>query len=300
MSVFISYSHKDAEFVHRLSVRLVENNIKVWKDDMKIIAGDSFVSKIRAGIEGASYFCIVLSKNSLKSKWVREEINEALIHESKERGIVILPILVDDCEVPDLLSDRIFVDFRNDFDSGLEQILAVVGNRYNIGDAGRIDTDSRYYFDYGIEQRLVDGRYFMQIDVVSFDKEETFSILSQFKFYGNEHATREHFDLDEGESLRDFVLKACAEEFAANPVRITVNTTDAERARFAIQDAQGVARFDVEVRVKWLGTASRETLLFNVGALFDQICAHCGVDTSENVLLPRGENETEEKGYVLQ
>lgn len=294
MSVFISYSHKDAEFVDRLSVRLVENNIKVWKDDMKIVAGDTFMSKIQAGIEGASYFCIVLSKNSLKSKWVKEEINEALIRESKERGIVILPILIDDCEVPPLLSDRIFVDFRKDFASGLKQILTVVGNKYNIGDSARIDIDSDYLFDYGIEQKFVDGRYFMQIDVVSFDKEETFSILSQFKFYGNEHATPEHFDLKEGDSLRDFVLKACAQEFAANPARITVNTKDAERARFAIQDAEGVARFDVEVRVKWLGTASRETLLFNVGALFGQICAACGIDLSKADPIAREEDVTPE------
>ena len=78
----------------------------------KIIAGDSFVSKIKAGIEGASYFCIVLSQNALESKWVKEEINQALIQESKKSGIVILPILIDNCDFPPILSDRIFVDFR--------------------------------------------------------------------------------------------------------------------------------------------------------------------------------------------
>ena len=277
MSIFVSYSHKDAGFVDRLAIRLLENNIKVWKDSMKIIAGDSFVSKIKGGIEGASYFCIVLSQNALKSKWVNEEINQALIQESKQRGIGILPILIDDCEVPPLLSDRIFADFRKDFDSGLKQILSVVGRKYNIDDCGRSPTDTNYYFDYGIEQRFVDGRYFMQVDVVSYDNEEQFSILSQFKVYGNQHATREHLELKEDESLRNYVLKACAQEFAARPARVTVNTTDAKRAQFYIQDAEGVARFDVDVRVKWLGTASRETLLFNVGALFGQICALCGI-----------------------
>ena len=158
--------------------------------------------------------------------------------------------------------------------------MAVVGKKYNIEDSGRIDTDTNYFFDYGIEQSFIDGRYFMQVDVVSFDNEEKFSILSQFKFYGNEYATREHLDLEEDESIRDFVLKACAQEFALNPSRITVNTKEAKRARFSIQDAEGVARFDVEVRVKWIGAATRETLLYNVGAVFEQICGVIGIDIS--------------------
>jgi hypothetical protein len=54
------------------------------------------------------------------------------------------------------------------------------------------------------------------------------------------------------------------------------------RAQFSIQDAEGVARFDVDIRVKWLGTAPRETLLFNVGALFGQICALCGIEINQD------------------
>jgi hypothetical protein len=282
MSLFISYSHKDGKFVHRLATRLIENNVKVWKDDMKISAGDTFMSKIKAGIQGASYFGIVLSKHSVNSKWVKEELNEALMHETQARGIAILPIRVDNSEVPHPLSDRIFVDFRTDFDSGLRQILAAVRQRYNIGDAGRIETDSRYYLDYGIEQRIIDGRYFMQLDVISYDNEERFAILSQFSFHGNEHVTREHLELKEDESLRDYVLKACAQEFAVNPARVTVNAKDAKRAQLFIQDGDGLARIDVDVRIKWLGNASRDTLLFNAGALFGQICDNLGVRTKHD------------------
>jgi hypothetical protein len=32
MSVFISYSHADQDFVDRLSLRLLNENIKVWRD----------------------------------------------------------------------------------------------------------------------------------------------------------------------------------------------------------------------------------------------------------------------------
>jgi hypothetical protein len=35
---------------------------------------------------------------------------------------------------------------------------------------------------------------------------------------------REHFELKEDESLRNYVLKACGREFATNPARIKINT----------------------------------------------------------------------------
>jgi hypothetical protein len=277
MSVFISYSRKDAGFVDKLSLALTEHNVKVWKDDMKIIAGDSLSGRIKSGIENASYFCIVLSHDSLNSKWVQEEINEALVRETEQKGIVILPIVLDDCEIPPVLKDRLFVDFRGDFDSSLKRILNVVAIKYNIGNSGRIANSTSYYFDYGIEYQIIDGRFFLQIDAVSYDTEESFTILSQFKFVGNEYATREHFELDDDKSLRDLVLRTCAEEFAANPARIPLNAKQAKTAKFFIQGTEDKARFDAELRVKWLGTATRETVVFNVGALIEQICKHSGI-----------------------
>jgi len=277
MSVFISYSHKDAAFADRLAVALIAKSIKVWKDSWKTLAGDSFVRKIQAGIEGASHFCLVLSRHSMRSKWVEKEIEQALLQESKGGEIVILPIRIDDCVVPDSLSDRLYVDFRSDFDAGVKRVLAAVGPYYNLGDAGRINPGSRYFLDYGIEERAIDGKFFMQVDVVSYDTEESFCILSQFIFRGNEHATREQFELGPDETLKEYVLVACAREFTTNPARIKLSVRDAARARFDIQDADGIGRFDVEVRVKWLGTPARSTVLFDVGALLGQICETMGV-----------------------
>jgi hypothetical protein len=277
MSVFISYSHKDAAFVDRLAVALIEKNIKVWKDNWKTLAGDSFVKKIQAGIEGASHFCLVLSKHSMESKWVEKEIEQALLQESKGDKIVILPIRIDDCTVPDSLSDRLYDDFQSDFDAGVKHIIAVVSPRYNRGDVGRINSQSRYFLDYGIEERIIDGKHIIQLDVVSYDTEESFSILSQFIFRGNEHATCERFELSPEETLREFVLVTCAQEFMANPARVTLNVRESKHARFDIQDAGGIGCFDVEVRIKWLGRPSRSSVLFDVGALFVQICESLGI-----------------------
>ena len=277
MSVFISYSHNDATFVDRLAIALVEKNVKVWKDSWKTLTGDSFVNKIQAGIEGASHFCLVLSRNSMRSKWVKKEIELALIQESKGGEIVILPIRIDNCAVPHSLNDRLYADFRSDFDTGVKKVLSAVGPRYNRDDAGRIKSQSRYFLDYSIEEQIIDDKFIMQLDVVSHDIEESFCVLSQFTFHGNEHATPEQFELGSDETLKEFVLAACFREFIANPARIKLSVRDAVRARFNIQDADDIGRFDVSVRVKWLGMPERATILFDVGALFIQICESMGI-----------------------
>ena len=280
MSLFISYSNKDAEFVDKLALHLIEKNIKVWKDKWKIITGDSFVRKIQSGIRGASFFCIVLSVNSLESEWVRKELRLAVDEEMKGGKITILPILIDNCEIPTSLDDRLYADFRQDFDFGLNKIIQVVGRHYNIIDYGRIEpdeSDTSYYFDYGFEEEIIDGKYSLQIDIVSFDSEENHSVLTQFFISGTEDGTREHLGLSDDESLRDLVLRTCNSEFSARPARILLNAKAPKKAHFTILDADGEICFNVNSRIRWLGISSGSTMIFNVGALFELMCKNLGL-----------------------
>jgi hypothetical protein len=109
MSVFIIYNHKDSEFVEKLSRSLISHNVKVWKDEWQISVGDSFITKIQDGLEGASYICVVFSNNSLQSEWVKREINAGLLKEIEDKKITILPVVIDDCKIPLLLRDKLYV-----------------------------------------------------------------------------------------------------------------------------------------------------------------------------------------------
>lgn len=81
MSIFISYNHKDSEFAERLALELTSRDIKVWKDSWRIGVGDSLIEKVQDGLEGARFFCVVFSKNSLASEWVKREITAGLLRE---------------------------------------------------------------------------------------------------------------------------------------------------------------------------------------------------------------------------
>jgi hypothetical protein len=65
----------------------------------------------------------VLSPAAVRSSWVREELNAALMRQVASAGTFLLPVLVEDCDVPPLLAHRRFADFRRDYDAGLAELL---------------------------------------------------------------------------------------------------------------------------------------------------------------------------------
>ena len=78
-TVFISYCHADNQFVDGLANRLKASGIDVWTDKWMIKVGDSITHKINEGIGASDWLILVLSQASVSSKWVKEELNAALI-----------------------------------------------------------------------------------------------------------------------------------------------------------------------------------------------------------------------------
>lgn len=112
-SVFLSHSHEDKEFVRRLAINLTAAGVKVWLDEAEIKIGDSLIRKIEEGISTVEYVAACLSPNSVSSNWVTKELDIAMTKEIKGKRVVVLPILIQDCEIPPFLSDKCYADFRD-------------------------------------------------------------------------------------------------------------------------------------------------------------------------------------------
>jgi hypothetical protein len=104
-SVFLSHSSRDKDFCQRLALDLSNYEIKVWYDEWEIKVGDSLRTKISTGIEEHEYLAVVLSHASVESDWVQIELNAALAKELRERRVVVLPLLIQDCKLPTFLED---------------------------------------------------------------------------------------------------------------------------------------------------------------------------------------------------
>jgi hypothetical protein len=128
--VFISYSHADSAFVKRLADDLKKAGLDIWLDELEIKVGESILERVTAGIHESAYLIVVLSPQSVRSKWVRFELGSAKMRTlSGSRRIAILPVLRADCRIPQMISDLKWADFRTNYDTGLTQVLgALTGN----------------------------------------------------------------------------------------------------------------------------------------------------------------------------
>lgn len=124
--VFLSHSSADKAFVTRLAVDLRSKDVPVWFDRWELKVGDSLSSKIADGINESGWLAVVLSKQSVSSAWVQKELNAALARELRDKNVYVLPIVIEDCDIPLFLLDKVYADFRGGYQHGLDALLSRV------------------------------------------------------------------------------------------------------------------------------------------------------------------------------
>lgn len=126
---FVSHATEDKErFVLEFARRLRSNGVDAWLDKWEMLPGDSIVDKIfEEGIKDAPALIVVLSNDSVGKKWVREELNAAFISRI-ENGTKIIPVIIDECEVPEALKSTLWIRIHNfdEYDAELATIISAV------------------------------------------------------------------------------------------------------------------------------------------------------------------------------
>lgn len=87
--VFISYSHKDSQYAHRLAAVLDEAGIPVWIDK-RIDYGTKWPHVIQEQLDSCTAFIVIMSPRSYQSEWVQNELSRA-----KRKKKPIFPLLLD-------------------------------------------------------------------------------------------------------------------------------------------------------------------------------------------------------------
>ena len=144
--VYISYSHKDEKFVDKLVRDLTIQNFNPIYDRWILEAGNSILDNIAKNISSTPYFIVVVSHNSINSKWVKRELSIALTLEINTEKIKVIPIKIDDCTLPIILSNKLYVEFSywyyEDFQKLLLSIKPYTKNwrdKYNEASTNKLD-----------------------------------------------------------------------------------------------------------------------------------------------------------------
>ena len=93
MTIFISYSHENKDFVDLLAAHLVKNKAHVWVDTWELKVGDSLIQKVQEALTDSSALLVILSKSSVESEWCKKELSAGLIRELEEKKGYIKVVL---------------------------------------------------------------------------------------------------------------------------------------------------------------------------------------------------------------
>lgn len=95
-SCFISYSSQDGAFARQLYKDLQASGVRCWFDKKDMLIGEKILDSIHQAIRKHEKLLVILSKHSVSSGWVEDEVTKAY-EEERDRGqTVVFPVRIDD------------------------------------------------------------------------------------------------------------------------------------------------------------------------------------------------------------
>lgn len=128
--VFISYASEDIDYANRLYAFLIQKNYKPWLDKNDLIPGQQWEIIIQSELRKSDFIILLLSNKSvLKRGYVQQEFNTAVKYcqEKLDEDIYIIPVKIDNCDIPEKLSKFQWVDY-SDNDS-FQKILSALSSQ---------------------------------------------------------------------------------------------------------------------------------------------------------------------------
>jgi len=125
--VFLCHSAEDKASVRDLHRRLSATGIDVWLDEIKLLPGQDWDLEILKAVQSSHVVIICLSRSSVKKVgYVQTEIRRALdmAERQPEGSIFLIPLRLDDCEVPQRFRRWHWVDFF--CPDGFEKLLGAI------------------------------------------------------------------------------------------------------------------------------------------------------------------------------
>jgi hypothetical protein len=264
MSVFVSYSTKDNEFVTQLSSELVKRQIPIWLDKWEMQPGDSLINKIQNGLTKSAFLLVVLSKNSIKSEWCKRELNAGLMRELEEKKVIVIPILIDNCKIPLFLKEKLYADFRTDFEQGFKSLLRPLSklSSEHMGRTKKKGVTIDYCRNWGIE----DNFYYLNIDFVIWHIKENKSILFQIHITGCENATKRFFswaEMGQASIMNESVIEMMYQSKEFRTLNILAKNNELYKHHIKTADVKININFDIKLRAVLMGEDNGNDILLN-------------------------------------
>jgi hypothetical protein len=124
--IFISHSSRDKNAAAKLALTLNFCAVDVWLDDWELDVGQSLTDEIGKAMEKSRFIATLITENYNTTFWTKTEYKKAISREQKESRAVLLPLILDAAEIPDFLEDKLYLDLRTNFFSGVFKVVGMI------------------------------------------------------------------------------------------------------------------------------------------------------------------------------
>lgn len=121
--VYLCHSSEDKPAVRELAERLREDGLRVWFDEWNIQPGDRISKRIQYGLQHSRKLVLFMSPNTPDSEWVELETDAAIFRNPSNSERRLIPLLLVDTEIPEMLKPIMYVDWRNKDAQEYERLL---------------------------------------------------------------------------------------------------------------------------------------------------------------------------------
>ncbi len=127
-AVFLSHSTQDKEVARRIGACLSRRGARVWIDEGEVLPGRPLLHQLMEAIDDCDYLVVLVSRHSCASSWVMNEIGLAIGREQRGDLKGVIPILIDNCQLPGVLAGRAYADMVDPdaFDVQIERIWSLI------------------------------------------------------------------------------------------------------------------------------------------------------------------------------
>src|SRR5271157_5216443 len=133
MTVFLSHSTKDGDFVEKLAIALEASGFTPWLCETSIEPATNWVEEIDKGLKAAHLVLLVWSPDAAASYATGLEWTSALAREIAVKRLRLGVVMLRDCELPELLRTRQYIDARQDSDKAIAAVLDWLKGRRDLG-----------------------------------------------------------------------------------------------------------------------------------------------------------------------
>ncbi|MDA3853866.1 MAG: toll/interleukin-1 receptor domain-containing protein [Bacteroidales bacterium] len=156
--IYISYNNQDKDIAHRISDILKSESHEILIDTDILRPGQDITSTLIDALRKSDFMVVIITENSMNSKWVQNEIGAALSYSNERPNFGLLPVVIGNPEIPESIQHKMYIKGdANDVDgialTILQSINQFLGRREALkakGEENKKNTDD--YINHELEK----------------------------------------------------------------------------------------------------------------------------------------------------